>query len=807
MSLEGVNGILNVESAALHAPQVGIANTNPQHILSVGSNLYVSGDSSNVLTVDGNVVCEGVKVGLIEITPSYDLGAVSNVGNTTSNIIQFTNATTGFVTTANIEVGTANLFVDTVNSRVGVGTLDPQATLHVNGDAIVTGNLTVSGTTTTIDTQHLRVTDPLIELGKDNLGTGDLGLVMTRPTGSSNVAIIFDENADTLEIGYTDNDASATDITMVSTPLSVNINGDLSVTSNLEVGTANLFVDTVNSRVGIGTTAPTDLLDVHYPNPSYGSLAGTEEGSLTVSAGAEHSNAAVYFRTPFDAAAPAKRAIFSDGGSYSGGASGGLHFCLESTNNNTTKVDLTDSKMTILHNGNVGIGVTDPDSKLEVRGNIRASLSDTNHGMFIDAGGTILRDYDGANGSGLHFTTNAIWPTNYLGDYSAGGIDLGSSSYRWNNIYTEALSASGTVTASTFSATSQLYLGTSASIRQTSSAWTGSPGSGVGKIEYHSNRWYIVAGSDSTELLRVRRNDLDKFIIDNNGSISQGIVPAARISGTVASASAVTADSTANRFNVYSSSYAKGYSTAALEIREYNLEGATGGTEWERAPRIGFHWGGRVASQIIMDSAGTIICANDPGTGYERLRAGPIEALGEFYTNSKMRIQYDNPTINFQDTNHNAAFVHNNSNLLYILRGDNNATTWTSVNGQWPFVFNLSNNDATCGGNFTAVGNVTAYSDIRHKRNIVKIEDSLNKVHKLSGYTYNRKDNGKRFTGLIAQEVQEVLPEAVNEDTKGELSVAYGNMTGLLVEAIKELTAQLNTERERVDVLSKKLGT
>ena len=105
----------------------------------------------------------------------------------------------------------------------------------------------------------------------------------------------------------------------------------------------------------------------------------------------------------------------------------------------------------IYYNGGfVGIGVTDPDSKLEVRGNIRASFSDTNHGMFIDAGGTILRNY-GGNGAGLHFTANQIFPTNYLGSYSAGGIDLGSSAYRWNNVYTEALNASGTVTASSFS--------------------------------------------------------------------------------------------------------------------------------------------------------------------------------------------------------------------------------------------------------------------------------------------------------------------------------------------------------------------
>lgn len=121
-----------------------------------------------------------------------------------------------------------------------------------------------------------------------------------------------------------------------------------------------------DGKVGVGTTNPTDLLDVHYPSPSYGSFAGTEEGSLTVSAGAEHSNAVIYFRSPFDAAAPAKRAIFSKGGSFSGGGSGGLHFCLESSADNTTKVGLADSRMFIGQDGNVGIGSNAPTSRLDI---------------------------------------------------------------------------------------------------------------------------------------------------------------------------------------------------------------------------------------------------------------------------------------------------------------------------------------------------------------------------------------------------------------------------------------------------------
>lgn len=99
-------------------------------------------------------------------------------------------------------------------------------------------------------------------------------------------------------------------------------------------------------------------------------------------------------------------------------------------------------------------------------------------------------------------------------------------------------------------------------------------------------------------------------------------------------------------------------------------------------------------------------------------------------------------------------------------------------------------------GDILATGNVTAYSDRRLKSDIVKLKDALNKIDKLNGYTYVMND--KPSTGLIAQEVLEVLPEVVHGSEETTYSLAYGNMTGIIIEAIKEL-------REKVLELENKI--
>jgi hypothetical protein len=85
-----------------------------------------------------------------------------------------------------------------------------------------------------------------------------------------------------------------------------------------------------------------------------------------------------------------------------------------------------------------------------------------------------------------------------------------------------------------------------------------------------------------------------------------------------------------------------------------------------------------------------------------------------------------------------------------------------------------------------------ATSDIRLKENIEVITDASNKIMQLRGITFNFIDSDKRSAGVIAQEVEQVLPEAVSEKADGTKTVAYGNLIGLLLEAIKDQQRQID---------------
>ena len=92
------------------------------------------------------------------------------------------------------------------------------------------------------------------------------------------------------------------------------------------------------------------------------------------------------------------------------------------------------------------------------------------------------------------------------------------------------------------------------------------------------------------------------------------------------------------------------------------------------------------------------------------------------------------------------------------------------------------------GGSITAAGDITAFSDERLKSDITTIDDALDKVTSMRGVTFTK--NGKAGSGVIAQELEKIAPELVMDGEEYK-SVAYGNLVGYLIEAVKELSAKV----------------
>ena len=247
----------------------------------------------------------------------------------------------------------------------------------------------------------------------------------------------------------------------------------------------------------------------------------------------------------------------------------------------------------------------------------------------------------------------------------------------------------------------------------------------------------------------------------------RGSVTATSFNGNATSASSASSAATLssqayiNRVRPYSNSYGTGYGQASLEIREYNLENAAGGTEWSRAPRIGFHWGGRVASQFLLQSDGTISCVNNPGNGYEKF------SCGGFYSHTSTTSQMDGG-LRVYGTEVTTDYAPSSNDYF---------TNGGSIQGDSP---NL--NFGLYVANSIRGAGIVVFSDRRIKSNIVDIHDTiaLDQVRLLKPKYYEYVDKVSKGTpsviGFIAQEVKEVLPRAVSV-TNGEIPNIYETAT------------------------------
>ena len=286
-----VNKIYYPQNPGITSVSVGIMNAAPQHTLSVGSKLFIDDTTSNVLVVDGDITAESMFLGALGIKPSYPLDTVTEVGNVTPHTISFTNPTLSITTASNVEiggalvvgkgtlggsnleVGEANLFVNTDLTRVGIGTNQPEATLHVNGDLSVGG---------------------VINMGIINV-VAQHSLEAVTATGNTTPLTIELQNADTslvttgnVEVG---GELNVSGNVTVSSNLTVSGNvSDLNVVSNVNMlHTSNTASIKLNSNVV--AEFPRSKKLIKYPRVA---LTANSSGGYVASANSEYTDGTNY---------------------------------------------------------------------------------------------------------------------------------------------------------------------------------------------------------------------------------------------------------------------------------------------------------------------------------------------------------------------------------------------------------------------------------------------------------------------------------------------------------------------------------
>jgi len=208
-------------------------------------------------------------------------------------------------------------------------------------------------------------------------------------------------------------------------------------------------------------------------------------------------------------------------------------------------------------------------------------------------------------------------------------------------------------------------------------------------------------------------------------------------------------------------------------------------------------------NRIYVDNSGVRI--GDTGNGYVRPVAG---GYGSIDITGGSHGGYEGYMVNGR-----CGFIHNNSISSGIINDVSDEwMVYTELDGYVGLYYNGVSKLTTTSTGVTVSGDVNSTSDIRYKKNIETIDGALEKVQALRGVTFDwdndafeEKENTKkpnfteRATGVIAQDVEKVLPEAVRENEDGFKNVAYGNMVGLLIEAIKEQQEQIDALKEQLN--------
>ena len=748
----------------------------------------------------------------------------NNADATLSSIVVETN---GANNTSNLKLNTSN-----------AGTMSTALTLQGDNDAIFTGNVGIGTTGPNSPLDIRRTSDGIalelistvgdadefvdLKMISGNTTAGTLGTILRHKrdgTGGGDFSILTNPTltgtpTEKLIVKSNGNVGIGT-----STPLAkLDIQGTqgqlFSVTDNLsgsifavaDISGVPIFdvnssgVSYFDGDVGIGTTGPSAKLHI-----STG--ATYEVGSLSGSILIEPTGVA------FDGYGAGIVLGAGRGGRASGGAAiasvldsasdpdrSGLSFFYH----NATFGDPRTEGMRLAADGNVGIGTTSPGSKLEINenstGTVYSKVFNQNAGVSATARMAVV-----AQSAQLDIIATSAGYTGVSGWADSGVIstDSGASGGLILNAQTGGLKlqtalstkmvvlASGNVGIGTTSPITKLNVAGNIAVTATKAyRMYNAANNGWGEMSFieADNRIQFNRGIQNSGVdWRLSENSASSYVCALQGNFGIGTTgPDSRL--TVSSG---TTNAVANFKSTDAAAYiaiADNSSTNAL----VNQIGVTGNDMWFATDDV---------ERMRIDSSGNVgIGASTTSPSHTlEVRDGTIS--GEIAKFSAI-----GATVVIESSTAGNAKLFLKPNTTGSKRAEFRVTDandygflWTadtSTNGTAYMELEAS---STGGGDLTVKGDVIAYgspSDKKYKENIKPIESALDKAMKLQGVTFDWKDNDsildiKEDIGFIAQDVQEVLPELVRENKKGNLSLRYQGITPILLEAIKELKAEI----------------
>ncbi len=485
-------------------------------------------------------------------------------------------------------------------------------------------------------------------------------------------------------------------------------------------------------------------------------------------------------------------------------------------------VALTDSNTVILgNNANVGIGTSNPSSKLEVSGNVTATSF---------------------TGSLLGTSTTASYvETAQTASYVETAQTASFVTTAQTASYVAAASIDGTVTSASFAlSTSQIYV--TESNDNTTHQILFKEGTGVGyadaltdgnnaQLTYNPFTQILTVGTIQGTLSGSALEAISSSYATTSSYTEFARTASYVEGGTIATASYVAG---ANVDGTVTSSLTASYAENAQTASYINPSSLVGGSDTQ----IQFNDNGEFAgdsgmtfdktysiTRLLSDSSfpSLQIGTTTTGTPSDGTLLGQIVGYSTYGSGNVGGIKWvgdggfnanDYPTrLEFQTVNDGGAV----SSTKLTIKNDGKVGIGTispsqelevvgkisGSSGEFSSTLSIGTNSNpngtlevngdVSGTSIYASHNIVAYSDVRSKTNITTIESALDKVDAIRGVTYNKVEDpdGIRYMGVIAQELQEVLPEVVSEGKDGKLAVAYGNITGVLIEAIKELKAEI----------------